>query len=65
MKDEELRNIQANCVAKRTLTQKPIDPSACDEGTLSLAGTQTRRITGHLIPVDGGLTEVFLPVIVG
>ena len=46
--------------AKRTLTHQPIDPEDCAEAILFLAGPNRRCTTGHLIPVDGGLTEAFL-----
>ncbi len=58
--DEELRTLLAEFYAKRTLTHQPIDPKDCAEAILFLAGPQARCTTGHLIPVDGGLTEAFL-----
>ena len=58
--DEELRTLLAAFYAKRTLTHQPIDPRDCAEAILFLAGPQARCTTGHLIPVDGGLTEAFL-----
>ena len=58
--DEELRTILADFYAKRTLTHQPIDPRDCAAAILFLAGPQSRCTTGHLIPVDGGLTEAFL-----
>ena len=58
--DEELRTQLAEFYAKRTLTHQPIDPKDCAEAILFLAGPQARCTTGHLIPVDGGLTEAFL-----
>lgn len=58
--DEELRTQLAEFYAKRTLTHQPIDPKDCAEAVLFLAGPQARCTTGHLIPVDGGLTEAFL-----
>jgi NAD(P)-dependent dehydrogenase (short-subunit alcohol dehydrogenase family) len=58
--DDELRNLLANFYAKRTLTRQPIDPSDCAEAILYLAGPKARCTTGHLIPVDGGLTDAFL-----
>lgn len=60
MTDEELRGVLANFYAQRTLTRKPIDPADCAKAILFLAGTQARCTSGHLIPVDGGLTEAFL-----
>ncbi len=58
--DEELRTRLAEFYAKRTLTHQPIDPKDCAEAILFLAGPAARCTTGHLIPVDGGLTEAFL-----
>jgi len=58
--DDELRNSLAAFYAQRTLTHQPIDPKDCAEAILFLAGPASRCTTGHLIPVDGGLTEAFL-----
>jgi NAD(P)-dependent dehydrogenase (short-subunit alcohol dehydrogenase family) len=58
--DEDLRTSLAQFYAKRTLTHQPIDPKDCAAAILFLAGPQARCTTGHLIPVDGGLTEAFL-----
>jgi NAD(P)-dependent dehydrogenase (short-subunit alcohol dehydrogenase family) len=58
--DEQLRAVLAEFYAKRTLTHQPIDPQDCAAAILFLAGPQSRCTTGHLIPVDGGLTEAFL-----
>ena len=58
--DEQLRSLLADFYAKRTLTHQPIDPQDCAAAILFLAGPQSRCTTGHLIPVDGGLTEAFL-----
>ena len=58
--DDELRDLLAGFYAKRTLTHQPIDPKDCAEAILFLAGPAARCTTGHLIPVDGGLTEAFL-----
>jgi rhamnose utilization protein RhaD (predicted bifunctional aldolase and dehydrogenase)/NAD(P)-dependent dehydrogenase (short-subunit alcohol dehydrogenase family) len=58
--DEDLRSLLAGFYAKRTLTHQPIDPKDCAAAILFLAGPQSRCTTGHLIPVDGGLTEAFL-----
>jgi rhamnose utilization protein RhaD (predicted bifunctional aldolase and dehydrogenase)/NAD(P)-dependent dehydrogenase (short-subunit alcohol dehydrogenase family) len=60
MTDEQLRSLLAEFYAKRTLTHQPIDPVDCAEAILFLAGPKTRCTTGHIIPVDGGLTEAFL-----
>jgi rhamnose utilization protein RhaD (predicted bifunctional aldolase and dehydrogenase)/NAD(P)-dependent dehydrogenase (short-subunit alcohol dehydrogenase family) len=58
--DDGLRNKLAAFYAKRTLTHVPIDPKDCAQAILFLAGPLTPVTTGHLIPVDGGLTEAFL-----
>ena len=58
--DDQLRSLLAEFYAKRTLTHQPIDPQDCAAAILFLAGPQSRCTTGHLIPVDGGLTEAFL-----
>ncbi|MHB1936921.1 MAG: bifunctional rhamnulose-1-phosphate aldolase/short-chain dehydrogenase [Acidobacteriaceae bacterium] len=58
--DDDLRNLLAEFYAKRTLTHQPIDPVDCARAILFLAGTDSRCTTGHIFPVDGGLTEAFL-----
>ena len=58
--DDDLRTLLAQFYAQRTLTHQPIDPKDCAAAILFLAGPQARCTTGHLIPVDGGLTEAFL-----
>jgi rhamnose utilization protein RhaD (predicted bifunctional aldolase and dehydrogenase)/NAD(P)-dependent dehydrogenase (short-subunit alcohol dehydrogenase family) len=60
MTDEELRDVLAQFYAKRTLTRTAIEPADCARAILFLAGPQARCTSGHLIPVDGGLTEAFL-----
>ncbi len=60
LSDDQLRNLLAHFYAKRTLTHQPIDPTDCAEAILFLAGPKTRCTTGHIIPVDGGLTDAFL-----
>jgi NAD(P)-dependent dehydrogenase (short-subunit alcohol dehydrogenase family) len=60
LSDDELRNLLAGFYAKRTLTHQPIDPADCAEAILFLASPRARCTSGHLIPVDGGLTEAFL-----
>lgn len=58
--DDDLRNLLAKFYAQRTLTHQPIDPSDCARAILFLAGPDSRCTTGHIFPVDGGLTEAFL-----
>ncbi|MHB1957673.1 MAG: bifunctional rhamnulose-1-phosphate aldolase/short-chain dehydrogenase [Acidobacteriaceae bacterium] len=58
--DDDLRNLLADFYAQRTLTHQPIDPADCARAILFLAGPEARCTTGHILPVDGGLTEAFL-----
>jgi len=58
--DDALRNLLAAFYAKRTLTHVPIDPKDCAEAILFIGGPRAPVTTGHLIPVDGGLTEAYL-----
>jgi len=58
--DDGLRSVLAQFYATRTLTHQPIDPKDCAQAILFLAGPFARCTTGHLIPVDGGLTEAYL-----
>jgi NAD(P)-dependent dehydrogenase (short-subunit alcohol dehydrogenase family) len=60
LSDEELRTKLAEFYAQRTLTHQPVDPRDCAAAILFLGGPQSRCTTGHLIPVDGGLTEAYL-----
>jgi rhamnose utilization protein RhaD (predicted bifunctional aldolase and dehydrogenase)/NAD(P)-dependent dehydrogenase (short-subunit alcohol dehydrogenase family) len=60
LSDDELRNLLAGFYAQRTLTHQPIDPTDCAEAILFLASPKSRCTSGHIIPVDGGLTEAFL-----
>jgi rhamnose utilization protein RhaD (predicted bifunctional aldolase and dehydrogenase)/NAD(P)-dependent dehydrogenase (short-subunit alcohol dehydrogenase family) len=57
---EELRSKLADFYAQRTLTKRPILPSDCAAAIVWLAGDQSAKTTGHIIPVDGGLSEAFL-----
>jgi rhamnose utilization protein RhaD (predicted bifunctional aldolase and dehydrogenase)/NAD(P)-dependent dehydrogenase (short-subunit alcohol dehydrogenase family) len=57
---EELRAKLADFYAQRTLTKLPILPQDCANAILWLAGEQSGKTTGHVIPVDGGLAEAFL-----
>ncbi len=60
LSDDELRGLLATFYAKRTLTHVPIDPKDCAEAILFVGGPKAPVTTGHLIPVDGGLTEAYL-----
>jgi rhamnose utilization protein RhaD (predicted bifunctional aldolase and dehydrogenase)/NAD(P)-dependent dehydrogenase (short-subunit alcohol dehydrogenase family) len=57
---EALRQKLAEFYAQRTITRRPILPSDCANAICWLAGDQSAKTTGHVIPVDGGLPEAFL-----
>lgn len=57
---EELRGKLADFYAQRTLTKCPILPQDCAAAIVWLASDQSAKTTGHVIPVDGGLSEAFL-----
>lgn len=57
---ESLRGKLADFYAQRTLTKLPIYPQDCANAIVWLAGDQSRKTTGHVIPVDGGLSEAYL-----
>ena len=57
---EGLRAKLADFYAQRTLTGRPILPQDCARAILWLAGENSSKTTGHVIPVDGGLWEAFV-----
>jgi rhamnose utilization protein RhaD (predicted bifunctional aldolase and dehydrogenase)/NAD(P)-dependent dehydrogenase (short-subunit alcohol dehydrogenase family) len=57
---DELRGKLADFYAQRTLTKQPILPQDCAAAIVWLASDQSAKTTGHVIPVDGGLSEAFL-----
>lgn len=57
---DELRNKLADFYAQRTLTKRPILPQDCAHAIAWLLSDQSTKTTGHVIPVDGGLSEAFL-----
>jgi NAD(P)-dependent dehydrogenase (short-subunit alcohol dehydrogenase family) len=57
---EALRDKLADFYAQRTLTKRPILPRDCANAIVWLLSEQSAKTTGHIIPVDGGLTESFL-----
>jgi rhamnose utilization protein RhaD (predicted bifunctional aldolase and dehydrogenase)/NAD(P)-dependent dehydrogenase (short-subunit alcohol dehydrogenase family) len=57
---EDLRNKLAEFYAQRTLTRRPILPQDCAQAIIWLLSDASATTTGHVIPVDGGLTEAFL-----
>ena len=57
---EALRDKLAEFYAQRTITKRPILPIDNANAICWLAGEQSAKTTGHVIPVDGGLAEAFL-----
>ena len=57
---EDLRGKLAEFYAQRTLTRRPILPRDCANAIVWLLSDESAKTTGHIIPVDGGLTEAFL-----
>ncbi len=57
---EDLRGKLADFYARRTITRRPILPIDNANAICWLAGEQSAKTTGHVIPVDGGLPEAFL-----
>ena len=57
---EALRAKLAEFYARRTITRRPILPEDCAHAIGWLAGDASAKTTGHVIPVDGGLSEAFL-----
>ena len=57
---ETLRSKLADFYAQRTLTKRPILPQDCANAIVWLLSEPSGKTTGHIIPVDGGLTEAFL-----
>lgn len=58
--DDQLRAILSHFYAQRNLTKASIEPSDCAEAILYLASARAQCTTGHIVPVDGGLSEAFL-----
>lgn len=57
---ESLRNTLAKFYASRTLTEKSITLEQQSTAIYALLSSMMENTTGHIIPVDGGLTEAFL-----
>lgn len=57
---ETLRERLADFYAQRTLTKRPISLEQQTEAIYQLISSNMENTTGHIIPVDGGLTEAFL-----
>ena len=58
--DDQLRGKLADFYAQRTITRRPILPLDTAHAICWLAGDQSAKTTGHIIPVDGGLPDAFL-----
>jgi rhamnose utilization protein RhaD (predicted bifunctional aldolase and dehydrogenase)/NAD(P)-dependent dehydrogenase (short-subunit alcohol dehydrogenase family) len=56
----DLRLKLADFYAQRTITGQPILPLDCARAIAWLAGDESAKTTGHIIPVDGGLPEAFM-----
>jgi rhamnulose-1-phosphate aldolase/alcohol dehydrogenase len=57
---ESLRDKLAAFYAKRTLLHEPVSPAKVADAIYLLATDKLSLTTGHVIPVDAGLTEAFL-----
>ncbi len=57
---EDLRAKLSRFCTQRTLTKRPILPEDCANAIVWLTSDQSSKTTGHVISVDGGLTEAFL-----
>ena len=57
---DDLRAKLADFYAQRTLTKRPILPQDCASAIVWLLGDQSSKTTGHVLPVDGGLSEAYL-----
>jgi NAD(P)-dependent dehydrogenase (short-subunit alcohol dehydrogenase family) len=57
---EDLRSKLAGFYAARTILRRPILPADNAQAICWLAGEQSAKTTGHVIPIDGGLPEAFL-----
>jgi rhamnose utilization protein RhaD (predicted bifunctional aldolase and dehydrogenase)/NAD(P)-dependent dehydrogenase (short-subunit alcohol dehydrogenase family) len=58
--DDRLRDKLAEFYAQRTITRRPILPIDNANAICWLAGDESAKTTGHVIPVDGGLPDAFL-----
>lgn len=57
---EQLRSKLADFYAQRTLIKRPILPQDCANAIVWLASEMSGKTSGHVIPVDGGLSEAYL-----
>ncbi len=58
--DEALRHRLAEFYSRRTLLRRPVTPTDCAEAMLFVASGRAACTTGHIFPVDAGLSEAFL-----
>lgn len=56
---EELRAKLADFYAQRSLTKRPVLPQDCARAILWLLSDESAKTTGHVLPVDGGLSNAF------
>lgn len=57
---EALREKLSHYYAQRTLLKRPVTPREVAEAVYLLASSRLGLTTGHILPVDAGLTEAFL-----
>jgi len=57
---DALRDKLAEFYSRRTITRRAILPIDNANAICFLAGEQSAKTTGHIIPVDGGLPDAFL-----
>ena len=50
----------AEFYAKRTLTKSAITPEDQGEAVFYLASERSSKVTGQVVPVDGGLQDAFV-----
>ena len=58
--DDSLRGKLAGFYAERTLTKAAITPEDQAEAVFFLASNRSAKVTGQVLPVDGGLREAFV-----
>jgi rhamnulose-1-phosphate aldolase/alcohol dehydrogenase len=58
--DDSLRGKLAEFYAERTLTKTAITPEDQAEAVFFLASNRSAKVTGQVLPVDGGLREAFV-----
>jgi NAD(P)-dependent dehydrogenase (short-subunit alcohol dehydrogenase family) len=55
-----LRGKLAEFYAQRTLTKSAITPEDQAEGVFFLVSDRSAKVTGQVLPVDGGLQDAFV-----